>query len=57
MKEPSKSPQEGLPPVRPPFLGAREANKSDVPPRPAGLVFLIAILKKRQETGASEDER
>ncbi len=57
MIEFDKSPQNGLPPGRPPLVGAGEATKSEVPPRPHGLLFLIAILKKWQETGSSEDKR
>ena len=57
MIEPGKSPPKGSPPGRPPLVGAGEATKPEVPPRPRGLLFLIAILKKRPETGSSEDKR
>ena len=57
MKEPDKSPQQRSPPGRPPPIGFGEATKSDAPPRPHGLLFLIAILKQRQDTGSSKDKR
>ena len=57
MKEPGKAPQKGSPPGGPPPGGASKATKSDVLPRSRGLLFLIAILKKRPESGSSEDKR
>lgn len=62
MKKPGKSPKEGspqkgLPPGRAPPVGAGEATKPTVPPRPHGLLFLLAILKKPRETDPSEDKR
>jgi hypothetical protein len=57
MIEPGKLPQNGSPPGRLPPVGADEATKAAFPPRPRGLLFLIAVLKKQQETGSSRDKR
>ena len=56
MKESCESPREGPPPepVRPVRVDA--ATKPVVPP-PRGLIFLIAVLKKRHESESSEHER
>ena len=57
MIEPGKLPPPGSPPGRPPLVGGGEAAKPEVAPRPRGLLFLIAILKKQPETGVAEDKR
>jgi hypothetical protein len=57
MIEFDKSPPKGPPPGPAPPIAASEAAKHEVPPRPRGLLLLIAILKKQPETGSPEDQR
>ncbi len=57
MMEPGKLPQKGAPPGPPPLVGPDDATKPASPPRPRGLLFLITILKKQQETRSSDDRR